>query len=56
MLEDMTNTELIEFALENPESSPEAMELATRLQYAVDELDRMSAMLSKLEGLRGTDT
>lgn len=56
MLEEMTNPDLIEFVLENQESSSEALELAARLQYAVDELDRMSGMLSKLEGLRGTDT
>ncbi|HQT71414.1 MAG TPA: hypothetical protein PLE48_13460 [Thiobacillus sp.] len=56
MLEEMTNPDLIEFVIENPDSSDEALELAHRLQYAVDELDRMSAMLSKLEVHRGADT
>lgn len=55
MLEDMTNIELIEFTFENPESSAEAMELANRLQYAVDELERMTHMMALLEAPRGTD-
>ena len=56
MLEQMTNPDLIEYVNENPESSAEAMELASRLQYAIDELDRMSAVIRALEAPRGTDT
>ena len=56
MLEQMTNPDLIEFVNENPESSAEALELASRLQYAIDELDRMTAVIRTLEAPRGADT
>lgn len=55
MLEQMTNPDLIEYMNENPESSAEAMELASRLQYAIDKLDRMSTVIRALEAPRGTD-
>jgi hypothetical protein len=51
----MTNPDLIEYMNENPESSAEAMELASRLQYAIDKLDRMSTVIRALEAPRGTD-
>lgn len=55
MLEEMNNPDLIEFVTENPESSPEALELANRLQYAIDELDRMTAVIRRMEVERGSD-
>ena len=56
MLEEMNNPDLIEFVTENPESSPEALELASRLQYAIEELDRMTTLIRRMEAERGTDT
>lgn len=56
MLEEMNNPDLIEFVTENPESSPEALELANRLQYAIEELDRMTTIIRRMEAERGSDT
>lgn len=56
MLEEMNNPDLIEHVVENPDSSPEAMELASRLQYAIEELDRMTTLIRRMEVERGTDT
>lgn len=53
VLAQMTNPDLIEFVLEDPEASEAALELAERLQYAIDELDRMSGVLAKMEAARG---
>lgn len=55
MLEDLNNPDLIELVNENPESSPEALELASRLQYAIDELDRMTAVIRRMEVEHGSD-
>lgn len=56
MLEQMTNPDLIEHVNEDPDSSPQALELAGRLQCAIDELDRMTAVIRRLEAPSGTDT
>lgn len=55
VLEEMNNPDLIEFVTENPDSSPEALELASRLQYAIDELDRMTTLIRRMEAERGDD-
>lgn len=56
MLEEMNNPDLIELVNENPDSSEEALELASRLQYAIEELDRMTTIIRRMEAERGSDT
>lgn len=56
MLEEMTNPDLIDYVFENPDASNEALELAHRLQFAIDELDRMTVVIRRLEAPDGTDT
>lgn len=53
MLEDMNNTDLIDFVNDDPDSSEAAIELAMRLGYAIDELNRMSEALTLLEVKHG---
>lgn len=56
MLEEMINLDLIDYVFENPDASAEAIELAHRLQFAIDELDRLTAVIRSLEAPDGTDT
>ena len=49
----MTNEELIEFVNEDPEASRVSIELSIRLQFAMDELDRLAR---REEGRNGDHT
>ena len=49
MLERMTNAEIIEHILENPDASEAELELAERLMGAVDELENLSNMIRALQ-------
>lgn len=55
MLENMTNTELIEHVFEDPDGSHATVVLAERLQQAIDELDHLTLVLKKLEAPSGTN-
>ena len=55
MLDEMTNTELIENAFEDPDSSEMVVALAERLQQATYELDHLTTVIKKLEAPNGTD-
>jgi hypothetical protein len=52
----MSTPNLIDHVNEDTDSSPQALELASRLQYAIEELDRMAQMIRALEAPRGQDT
>lgn len=61
MLDHMTNTELIEKILADAGATPEELQLAERLQAAVEELDRVTqslhqaqALLEQLEATNGS--
>lgn len=55
MLEEMTNPDLIEHVFEDPESSAAAHELANRLQCAIEELERLTVVIRRLEAPDGAD-
>lgn len=38
----MSNTDLVDFVAEHPDADPLAIELSLRLQYAMDEMDRLT--------------
>lgn len=49
MLDRMTNAEIIEHILENPEASEVELEMAERLICAVDELEKLSNAIRAVE-------
>lgn len=49
MLEDKTNVELIEGAISSGAPTPMELELAERLQAAIEELDRLTAAVVRPE-------
>lgn len=56
MLEDLTNSDLIETVLEEPHTTDMEFELASRLQFAIDELERMAATIQRLEAISGANS
>lgn len=53
MSESKTNTELVEHTLNNPEATQEELLLAERLFAAIEELDRVTALLKAQEEKNG---
>lgn len=49
MVDEMTNLALIECVLASEDSTEVERELAERLQYAVDEIDRLVQAVQRLE-------
>lgn len=49
MLDRLTNTEIIEHIQENPESTEAELEMAERLLAAIDELDKLTALVRRHE-------
>ena len=54
MSESKTNTELVEHTLNNPEATQEELLLAERLFAAIEELDRVTALLKAQEEKNGS--
>lgn len=55
MVDEMTNPALIECVLVSEDSTEVERELAERLQYAIDEIDRLVQAVKKLEVANGPD-
>lgn len=55
MLDNKTNSELVEHVVANVTATPEELLLAERLAAAMEEIDRMQAMLAQAEVRDGQD-
>ena len=55
MVDEMTNPALIEYVLSDEDSTETERELAERLQYAIEEIDRLSHAVQRLEVADGPD-
>lgn len=56
MVDEMANLALIECTLASEDSTEVERELAERLQYAIDKIDRLVQAVKKLEVANGSHT
>jgi len=56
MLDEMTDTALIDYVLDDGDSTERELELADRLRRATDELARLVQEIARMEAARGTDS
>jgi len=55
VLDSKSNAELVEHVVSNTDATPEELLLAERLRAAIEELDRMQALIAQEEARDGQD-